>query len=212
MRIPRLAAATVLTLTIAAFGAGCAEEAPDPASMTDRPTMAGVADAIPAEAATLLADYGLDQMTSVEIVNHLDRLDGPARPADLMASVRPTELLLSAGGEEHALALPANKFYVSIAPYVEETHECFYHSLTTCKGELGDTDVHVTVLADTGAVLVDEDVRTFGNGFTGFWLPHNVEGTITVTYADKSGAHKSGTVDFTTTDEGATCVSNLRLT
>lgn len=211
MRISRLAAATVLSLTIAISAAGCADEAA-PAdgvvpSMGERPTMAGMPESIPEEAAGLLADYDLDGMNPQEIVSHLDQLDGPDRPADLVASVRPTELLVSTDGHEHAIALPANKFYLSLAPYVKKTHDCFYHSLTTCAGELGDTDLHVTILTTTGEMLVNNDVTTYANGFTGFWLPRNIEGTITVTADDKTG-----TVSFATTDDDPTCLTNLRLT
>lgn len=29
-----------------------------------------------------------------------------------------------------------DEFYVSVTPYLEQTHDCFFHSRTTCLGEL----------------------------------------------------------------------------
>lgn len=157
---------------------------------------------------TLLADYGLDGMETVEIIDHLDRLGGDERPADLMASVRPSELLVSAGDEEHSLEVPDGQFYLSVAPYVDTTHECFNHSLTTCQGELTETDVDVTITDETnGEVLVDEVRTTFANGFVGFWLPRDIEGTVSIDYDGKAGV-----VDFATGEDSPTCLTTLQLT
>ena len=49
------------------------------------------------------------------------------------------------------------------------SHGCFYHSLTTCLGELDNEDIQVTITDEaTGEVLVDEATTTFDNGFIGF--------------------------------------------
>ena len=48
---------------------------------------------------------------------------------------------------------------------------------------------------------------TFDNGFVGFWLPDYAEGLIEINHGGHTGA-----VDFSTTDDGATCVTDLRLT
>ncbi|MDP2775217.1 MAG: CueP family metal-binding protein [Nocardioides sp.] len=157
---------------------------------------------------TLLAGYGLDGMETVEVIDHLDRLGGDDRPSDLMASVRPSELLVSTGDEEYSLEVPDGRFYLSVAPYVDTTHECFNHSLTTCQGELTETDVDVTITDDTNdEVLVDEVRTTFANGFVGFWLPRDIEGTVSVEYDGKAGE-----VDFATGEESPTCLTTLQLT
>lgn len=97
---------------------------------------------------------------------------------------------------------------MSVPPYVDQTHECFYHSLATCQGELSGEDVRVrTVDDETGEVLVDEQTTTFDNGFVGFWLPRDIAGTIEVSHDGLTG-----TAGFTTTDDGATCLTTLRLT
>lgn len=163
---------------------------------------------MPSGAQPLLTDHGLEGMDTVEIVDHLDRLGGVDRPADLMASVRVDELLISSGDQEYALDLPEDRFYLSVAPYVDQTHECFYHSLTTCKGELGATDVEVQIVDETnGEVLVDGTETTFDNGFVGFWLPRDIEGTLRISYDGKSAE-----TDFATDEEAPTCLTTLQLT
>lgn len=157
---------------------------------------------------TILTTHGLADMDAVEIIDHLGRQKVTERPTDLIASVRSDELLLSSGDQEVALDLPDNQTYVSIAPYLTSTHDCFYHSLTTCVGELDNEDIQVTITDEaTGEVLVDEATTTFDNGFIGFWLPDDVTGLIEVSYQGRTG-----TTEFSTTDDGATCVTDLRLT
>jgi hypothetical protein len=125
-----------------------------------------------------------------------------------MASVRPDELVLTdADGAERALDLPDDRFYLSVAPYVSTTHECFHHSLTTCKGELSDEKVQVTVTDDTGKVLVEKQTRTFDNGFVGLWLRRGTTGTIEVEYDGKQGRARFGTGE-----DDPTCLTTLQLT
>lgn len=158
--------------------------------------------------ANLLATYDLDNMDTFEIINHLDQLETADRPVDLIASVYPDELVLTDNTQEVTLDLPQNLSYLSIAPYVDQTHDCFYHSLTTCQGELSNTTVDVQITdSTTGETVVDEQVATFDNGFIGFWVPSDITGTIEISHDGRTGAS-----DFTTTDDGATCITDLQLT
>ncbi|MCK6211694.1 CueP family metal-binding protein [Georgenia sp. EYE_87] len=202
-RIAVAAAGVVLVL------AGCstgAEPGTDETAEAGQTAAAGTTEAASAGVEVRLADYGLDGLAADRIVDELDRLPLGERPDDLMASVRVDELVLSDGQEELAMELPQDRFYVSVAPFVEQTHECFYHSLTTCTGELGGEEVRVTIVDDAGEVLVDEQTTTYDNGFVGFWLPREVAGTIRVSYDGLEGE-----ADFATTDDGATCVTTLQL-
>lgn len=73
---------------------------------------------------------------------------------------------------------------ITAPPYLlpMASHDCFYHSLTTCLGELDNEDIQVTITDDaTGLIEVSYQGRT-------------------------------GTTEFSTTDDGATCVTDLRLT
>lgn len=162
-----------------------------------------------ADAAALLAEYGLGGKDTVQVIDHLDRLDLEQRAAaDLKASVRPHELVLSRGAQQVSLAVPSDLFYLSVAPYVNETHDCFHHSLTTCKGELAAQDVGVRIVDEThDKVLVDEVRTTFANGFVGFWLPRDINGILQITYGGKSSQ-----TEITTAAESPTCLTTLRLT
>ena len=163
----------------------------------------------PAESAgaDLLAEHGLTDMSAPEIIDSLDRMKVSDRPSDLMASVRPDALVLTGNGQEVVLDMPDDVTYLSIAPYIEQTHECFNHSLTTCRGELSGQGIEVRIINDaTGDVIVAESTTTFDNGFAGFWVPRDLQGTIEVTYNGRSG-----TTPFSTADEKATCITTLQL-
>ncbi|WP_176554619.1 CueP family metal-binding protein [Georgenia sp. 311] len=188
---PAAAAAALLLLLTACSPA-------DDASPEDAPATA---------TAPLLSEHGLDGMSGKEMVDHLDRLGGADRPADLMASVRAEELVLGDGTDEITVELPAEEFYVSFAPYVEATHECYFHSLTSCQGELVEEDIEVTLTSSDGEVLVEETVTTFANGFAGYWLPRGFEGTLEVSHDGLTGQ-----VPIATGAEDPTCITTLQLT
>jgi len=183
------AAAAILSLTLA----GCS--APD-AATPDTP------------GTDLLASHNLTDMSAREIVDTLDRMNVSDRPADLIASVQPNALVLTDNVTEVSLDMPDDVTYVSVAPFVSQTHECFYHSLTTCRGELSAQQIEVRFIDDaTGNVILEETTTTFDNGFAGFWLPRNLSGTIEVTYDGKTGE-----TPFSTANDAATCITTLQLT
>lgn len=167
------------------------------------------ADEVAAESSAddseLLAGLGLADLTGQELVEQLDA-SPDARPLAFAASVRETEVLVSDGQTEVTVDLPQDQRYVSIAPYVDQTHDCYYHSLATCQGELAETEVEVTITDEDGEVLVDETTRTYANGFVGFWVPRDTAGTIEVTYGELTGS-----VPFTTTAGSATCITTLQV-
>ena len=137
-------------LPLAATLTGCSNETVSPDSARrDARAAASAPASVPADAESLLRQYGLDGMGTKQVINHLDRLGGEERPADLMASVRPRGLVVSSGKKEITLDIPDDRFYLSVAPYVDQTHECFYHSLTTCKGELVSKDVRLEIVDET---------------------------------------------------------------
>jgi hypothetical protein len=156
-------------------------------------------------AATFLAEHRLSG-DAMSIVADLERLGGAERPKDLKASVRPDELQLSDGDGQVTLRTPADRFYLSIAPYRGKTHECYFHSLTTCQGELTAEDVHVKIVDTSGAVLVDKYTVTNANGFVGFWLPKGAFGTVEVTAEGGAGSQP-----FSTGADDPTCMTTLRL-
>ena len=154
--------------------------------------------------ADFLAAHDLDGMDGQQIVDHLDRMPVAERPTDLMASVRADQLVLADVEQEVMVPLAEDRFYLSVAPYVDQTHECYYHSLTTCRGELANEDIGVRT-STRPARSSSMTGTTFDNGFVGFWLPREVDGTIEVTYDGRTGQSPFSTRE-------ATCLTTLRLT
>jgi hypothetical protein len=195
-----LAALTLLLSLTACTGAGEADGA-----SIDPGASAGLGD----DADAILAKYDIEAPASAtELIEHLQAQPLADRPEGLMASVRVDELLLASGDNEISLALPQDEFHLSIAPYLTETHECFYHSLTTCVGELGEEDFHVTITDDASEkVLLEQDVTTFENGFFDVSLPAGLDITVLI----DDGA-RSVELPLGTRADDATCVTTAKLT
>lgn len=157
--------------------------------------------------AALLSAHGLHGKDARALIEELDATPVTERSTEFMASIQPDALVISDDtGAQVALPLPTDEFYVSIAPFMEQTHDCFFHSLTTCRGELANQDVDVTVLDDSGTVLVDQTLTTFDNGFVGLWLPRDISGTITL---EVDG--RTVTDSISTGADDPTCVTTLQL-
>lgn len=197
-RRPLAAASAVLA---AAFIlSGCSTTSTQPAPP---PTASQAIDA------ELLADHELAGLDAAQIIERLDTMPVAERPSDLIASVRPDALVLTDGEQrETRLPMPDDEVYISIAPYLEQTHDCHFHSLTTCLGELADTEVRVTLTGDDGEVLLDEARQTYDNGFIGIWVPRGIEATLTIKHEGQTG---SATIS-TTNEDDPTCITTLQLT
>lgn len=204
-----LALAAAAALTLGACSSGTSNTPPDSPDTSAAPTAQQGVDA-PANGGELLAAYDLDGKDAKQIIEQLDTMAKADRPADLIASIRTDEIVLRDRNDETVqttVPMPADEFYLSFAPYVSQTHDCFYHSLTTCVGEQQNEDVHVTITQDDGTVLVDEDATTFDNGFYGVWLPRDIKATLKVEVAGKSASATIGTGP-----EDLTCLTTLPLT
>ncbi|HHU39861.1 MAG TPA: hypothetical protein GXZ45_11355 [Propionibacterium sp.] len=198
---------SVVALSLAALVAlaGCSTPVPSsPGGNPPQPPASGPA-APAAQGGDVLAAVGLAGLSGKQIVDQLDQ-DPAARPLPLKASVRYDHVVIGDGTREARVPIDGDEFYLSIAPYATQTHECFHHSLATCRGEMVSSDVHVRIVDSTGAVLVDEDATTYANGFVGFWLPRDITGEVTVTTAGQTG-----TVPFATGPQDATCLTTLRV-
>lgn len=177
--------------------------------------LAGCAGSPPAGApadsadSALLAAYDLAGLDGKEIVERLEHTPVGARHQHLRASVRPGHLLLSEAGSDAEIVvdLPDDEFYLSIAPYRERTHDCYFHSLTTCRGEMAGKQVHVRITdRASGAVLVNETVRMHDHGFVGFWLPSNIEAVVEISHDGYAGSQI-----IATRPDDPTCLSTLQL-
>ncbi|WP_199849844.1 CueP family metal-binding protein [Blastococcus sp. Marseille-P5729] len=167
---------------------------------TDTPPAASSA------AADFIEVHDLEGKSTKEIITELDKTDEDLM-TQLVGSVRYDVVELTDGETAETVSLPIeDEFYLSMAPYVDKTHECYYHNLASCQGELVDQQLDVTITADDGEVLVDETVTTYQNGFVGFWLPRDIAGTISVSYDGKSVE-----APFATGADDPTCVTTLQL-
>ena len=160
-----------------------------------------------ASARDLLAAHDLVGLDVGEVIERLDAMPVADRPDDLLASVEPDALLLrDTTGRESRLPMPDDAVYISVAPFREQTHECHFHSLTTCLGELRNAPVHVKVTGADGQVLVDADKTTYDNGFVAVWLPRDISATLTIT---RDG--KTATQPISTGPQDATCITTAQL-
>ncbi|MDM4763608.1 CueP family metal-binding protein [Galbitalea sp. SE-J8] len=177
-------------------------------SAAPAPTPSASHSALGAQADAVLAEFGIAPPASAkQLITRLEALPVADRPEGLTASVGVDALTLGDGSMRTAVPLPAGEFHLSVAPYLTRSHDCFYHSLTTCTGELGDTRLHVRIAdAARGTVLVDHDVTTFANGYVEQWLPAGRELTLTVDDGRHSAVARVGTGA-----DDPTCVTTLRL-
>lgn len=177
------------------------------APSADAPAPSASEESAVVSAQTVLAERGWAELDGAELITELDQLPVSERPATLMASVTAHAVTVT-GTDGVATEIPVDKgFYLSIAPYVSQTHPCGFHSLTTCRGELANTDIQLHV-ADTvtGEIVLQQEARTYDNGFIGVWLPYDRELTVTVT-----GVDGTATTTVSTAAEEPTCLTTLQL-
>lgn len=110
-------------------------------------------------------------------------------------------------GEQVAYPLYDEEMYVAIAPFIDVTHPCAVHYLSSCRGELAHIDVEVRVLDENDRVLHDGRVTTGANGFFELWLPR--DGVFTLSMMAE-GKRVSGLLS--TQPGSATCVTDMQLT
>lgn len=195
----RNALAAVFVAILALVLAGCAitPSGPAPSSVSSQTSER-----------EFLADHGLFGLDVRQVIERLDTMPVADRPTDLLASVQPEALVLTDDQErETRLRLPEDEVYISIAPYRDQTHDCYFHSLTTCLGELASEEVQVTLTGADGEVIIDEARRTYDNGFIGLWVPRDTEVTLTIEHEGQEANARISTMS----DDDPTCITTMRL-
>lgn len=209
--LTRAAAAAALTVSAAlTLGACAADTNPTETTRPSTSSTPAAPTSPPATGNPILTKHGLEGLDARQIIAELDAMAVADRPRDLMASIRPDELILTdEQGRKVSVPMPKDEFYVSVAPYVTQTHDCYFHSLTTCRGELSNTDIQVQVTNDaTGETVVDETLQTFDNGFAGLWLPRDLDATLTV-----ASAGRDASIPISTNGaDDPTCLTTVKLT
>lgn len=123
------------------------------------------------------------------------------------ASITSSELIVTDENQKvTTYDLPDNEFFVSIAPFINETHPCDNHSLTGCQGELVEEDFNVYIEDSKGKVILEETKRTEANGFIDLWLPRDDIYTVTIVQDDKEVI-----AEISTFDGDNTCITTMQL-
>lgn len=123
------------------------------------------------------------------------------------ASITSTELIVTDSEKnETRYELPEDEFFVSIAPYENQTHPCENHSLTGCQGEMVNTEFNVFIEDTEGNAVFDDKVTTPENGFIDLWVPRDRNYNITIEHEGKSVESK-----FSTFEEDGTCITTIQL-
>lgn len=127
---------------------------------------------------------------------------------DESASITSTELVVTDKDEKQtSYDLPKDEFFVSIAPFISETHPCDIHSLTGCQGELVDADLAFHIEDEDGNVVLSETINSEANGFVDLWLPRDKTYNVKVTYDGKEVES-----EISTFEKDGTCVTTMQLT
>jgi hypothetical protein len=152
-----------------------------------------------------LAKYDLDGMTVKEIVAYLE--NDLNEPTNFSAAITGTKLVLGDATHQIELELPKGQFYLSFAPYINQTHPCANHNLVTCRGELKNKSFEVKIVdSQTNTVIVEKTIISSSNGFAGIWLPKNKRFQVTVSYGNLTATEEVST--FTSSN---TCLTTLKL-
>jgi hypothetical protein len=126
---------------------------------------------------------------------------------DESASITATQLIVTENdGSELIYDLPEDDFFVSIAPFIEETHPCTNHSLTGCQGELINKDLDFYIEDENGQVIIDETINSETNGFVDLWLPRDQIYHVKITHDGKETESEISTFE----DDG-TCITTMQL-
>lgn len=126
---------------------------------------------------------------------------------DVSASITSEELIVTDAGKKTSFDLPEDEFFVSIAPFIENTHECAIHSLTGCQGELVEKTFDVLIQDEEGTVVIDDTITSLENGFIDLWLPRDRTYQVKIEYDGKTAESEIGTFK-----DSNTCITTMQLT
>lgn len=123
------------------------------------------------------------------------------------ASITSNQLTVTMDNDQKlTYSLPKDDFFVSIAPYVSQTHPCAIHNLAGCQGEMANTLFNVTITDHNNKVVIKDIIKSHDNGFIDLWLPRDQTFHVTIDYEGKSS-----TLSFTTSEGDNTCITTMKL-
>lgn len=110
------------------------------------------------------------------------------------------------GNKVTSYELPEDEFFVSIAPYIDQTHPCAIHNLAGCQGELANEPFQVTVTDADGNKVLSEPMNAHPNGFIDLWLPREQTYKITIEHEGRTAES-----DISTYEDDNTCITTMQL-
>ncbi|MFK5883520.1 MAG: CueP family metal-binding protein [Candidatus Izemoplasma sp.] len=153
----------------------------------------------------ILVELGLGGLTAKEILNGI--ASNEITISNYTISVTDDVLLINYDNKNISLEMPKDEFYISVAPYIDMTHECFFHSPTECRAELSNESFYITLIDLEGNIVLDSYYESLNNGFIDFWLPRDIEGVLSITYGDLTSVKM-----ISTFSGDATCETTFKLT
>jgi hypothetical protein len=148
-----------------------------------------------------------DQVLGTEDIKQLVREYSSGQSDVKNASISSTELIVTGKNNQSiTYPLPKDEFFVSIAPFVNETHPCAIHSLTGCQGELKGQQIKLTVKDNEGNTVIDDTVSTLDNGFVDLWLPRDKTYSIKI---EQNGLTSESQIS--TFEGDNTCITTMQL-
>lgn len=129
------------------------------------------------------------------------------RMVQASASINSHQLIVKEeGAEPVTYALPEDEFFVSIAPFKQETHPCAIHSLTGCQGELVNEAFEVYIVDTDGNEIIKQTMNTLSNGFIDLWLPRDRTYHVVIKQGDQLAES-----ELSTFEGDHTCVTTMQL-
>ncbi|KIL46665.1 hypothetical protein KP77_27920 [Jeotgalibacillus alimentarius] len=138
-----------------------------------------------------------------ELVNDFSTREVSAEQASITGE---TLTITEEDGSEETHDVSGEDFFVSIAPFVDQTHSCTFHSLTGCQGEMIEETFDVYIEDSEGNVIIDESMTTFENGFIDLWLPRDETYSVVI---EQDGM--STEAEISTFEGDPTCITTMQL-
>lgn len=154
---------------------------------------------------TILDRYNLQNMDIYELVSYFEETLNEDEALNVFITGK--ALTINDHKDTIEIDLPQEQFFLSLAPYINQTHPCSNHNLITCRGELTNQNFELKIIdLNTNVIIIDQTVTSEKNGFIGVWLPKNIDVQITVTQNNLSS-----TTQITTNNTSNTCLTTLKL-
>ena len=158
----------------------------------------------------LVVGCNSDEQNEVKANNDIKKMVqkySASKTEDVSASITSHELIVKDEQDKEIIYdLSKEDFFVSIAPFVKDTHPCEIHSLTGCQGELANKEFDVMIKDGDGKVILDKKIKSLENGFIDVWLPRNQTFKVKIQYGERISE-----ATISTFKGDHTCITTMQL-